>query len=128
MEIGFQAAIGIHRERRVRAVLNYVVRQCGTRIGQMQRRDHLRDSSHNYLTTPVLQLGVVYVVQEDAFVLVEETRGIGLVDVITELDATPVASLRRRRANIRIGVVADRGIVDRSKAVSYTHLTLPTKA
>ena len=73
MEIGFQAAIGIHRERRVRAVLNHVVRQCGTRIGQMQRRDHLRNSRHDYLTTPVLQLGVIHVIQEDAFVLIEKT-------------------------------------------------------
>ena len=114
-EVRFLETVRVGRDCRLGAVVNAVECQCRPGVNKVQRADHLRDTLDKHAAATIGNLSMVDIAQEDTSVGMEKAIRSIFVDVITELDATPVTSQRGRGNQVRITIRPDRGVMQRGK-------------
>ena len=101
VKVRFLETVRIRRKCGVRAELNQVVANRRSRLEHLHRLHHLFDRVDGQTTTTVTHVGVVDVVKEDARVFVVKPR-LGVVQVVTETNTTPIARCGRRLRQVAV--------------------------
>ena len=112
VEVCLFETIRIGRHRRIRTLRNEVVRERWPSLDHLDRRDNLQHRLKNDFTTAISDVGVIHVVQEDAFLFVLEPT-FAAIDIILEQNPTPITRGCRRRKWIVVGT--NGLVVDRRK-------------